>query len=274
MGNTFNLTLKAQNIHSASTVLGAVTQLIPDSIRSASALQSAVFEVTGTSANNTMAIGAAGIVTTNLAGAGAVTQKDPITGNNLALTNFRGLFIVCGRAAAGTAPGVLANTDDKTSTTTVPIGSGSKSFTTTVTGLGYVTGQRVRVVSATGGGANYMEGVVASYNSGTGALVVTVDSFSGSASFSDWTIYALPVAQITSSGFAFYTNIGGGSSGNTPINLYEGSCFALFDGTGTAIAATAGSVERFKHATASGQTLTVSLVGTTGLKVSVFAIGS
>lgn len=259
MPNTFNLTLKAQNNHSASSVVGAVTHQIPDHVKAVQSLQSAVFEITGTSASNTIAIGAAGIVTTNLAGAGAVTQKDPVTGTNLAFTDFRGLYIVCDRAASGTAPGVLANTDAIASTPSVAVGVGSKAFTV-ASGLGYVAGQRVRAVS----GANYMEGVIASYSTTT--LTVTVDAIAGSGTVGNWTIYALPVAQVTSTGFMLTT----AAAAATPINLYEGSCFALFDGTGTAIS----SVARFKHAATSGQTLTVSLIGTTGLKVSVFVIGS
>lgn len=266
MANTFNLTLKAQNNHPASTVTGAVTHQIPDFVKSAQSLQSAVWEVTG-AASGVMAIGAAGIVTTNYNAEGAITQKNPITGANLAFTNFRGLYIVCGRADAATAPGVLANTDAKPSTAPLAIGTGSKAFTV-VSGLGYVAGMRVRAVSATGGGANFMEGVVASYSTTT--LTVTVDAVGGTGTLADWTVYALPVAQITSSGFMFWSNIGGGSSGNTPINLYEGSAFALFDGTGTAIS----SVERFKHAASNGQSLTIALTGTTGLKVSVFVTGS
>ena len=263
MANTFALTLKAQNAHPASTVIGATTLQVPDWVKRVQSLQSAVFEITGTSASNTMAIGAAGIVTTNLAGAGAVTQKDPVTGTNLAATNFRGLFITCDRADSATAPGLLANTDVKASTTSLAIGTGSKAFTV-ASGLGYVAGQRVRAVSATGGGANYMEGVIASYSSTT--LTVTVDAIGGSGTLADWTIYALPVAQVTSTGFMLTT----AATAATPINLYEGSCFAMFDGTGTAIS----SVERFKHAATNGQTLTVSLIGTTGLKVSVLALFS
>ncbi len=263
MANTFALTLKAQNNHAASTVIAAVTHQIPDQTERTTALQSAVFEITGTSASNTMAIGASGIVTTNLAGAGAVTQKDPVTGSNLAVTNFRGLFITCDRADASTAPGVAGSSSSNASTTSLAIGTGSKAFTVS-TSLGYVAGQRVRAVSATGSGANWMEGVVASYSTST--LTVTVDAIGGSGTLADWTIYAIPAAQISSTGFGFYT----AASAATPITLYEGSSFALFKGAGTALA----SADQFKTLAVSGQTLTVSLAGTTGLKVSVLVIGS
>jgi hypothetical protein len=262
MANNFALTLKAQNNHAASTVIGAVTHLIPDQTIRESDLQSATFEITGTSASNTIAIGASGIVTTVLAGASAVTQKDPVTGTNLAFTNFRGVYISCDRADPDTAPGVAGSSGSNASTTSLAIGTGSKAFTVAGS-LGYVSGQRVRAVSATGGGANWMEGS-ASYSGTT--LTVTVDDVGGSGTLADWTIYAIPAAQISNTGFAFYT----ASGGSRPITLFEGSSFSLFKGTGTALT----SAEQFKNPTYSGQTLTISLAGTTGLKVSVLVIGS
>jgi hypothetical protein len=57
---------------------------------------------------------------------------------------------------------------------------------------------------------------------------------------------------------------GFGATVATAINMYEDSAIALFYG---------GTSELAKVAATSGQTLTVSLVGTSGLKVSVFAIG-
>lgn len=258
MANNFALTFKGQNNHAASTVIGAVTHQIPDQTIKDTDLQSAVFEITGTSASNTLAIGASGIVTTNLAGAGAVTQKDPVTGSNLNFTNHRGLMLVCDRAASGTAPTCIE--DNKTSTTSLAIGTGSKAFTV-ASGLAFVAGQRVRAVSAANS-ANYMEGLVASYSTTT--LTVTVDVVGGSGTLADWTIYGLPVAQITSTGFGF--------TASTPINLYEGSSLALYYGT-SSLLLVAPTVERAKVKAVSGQTLTVSLLGTTGLKVSVLAIG-
>lgn len=262
MANNFRYTLKAQNNHPASTVIGAVTHLVPDQTENEDSLQSATFEITGTSASNSVAIGASGIVTTNLAGAGAVTQKDPITGSNLAITNFRGVFISCDRADPDTAPGVAGSSSSNASTTSLAIGTGSKAFTVAGS-LGYVSGQRVRAVSATGSGANWMEGS-ASYSGTT--LTVTVDAIGGSGTLADWTIYAIPAAQVTSTGFGFYT----AATAATPITLFEGSSFALFKGTGTALA----SADQFKTLAVSGQTLTISLAGTTGLKVSVLVIGS
>src|SRR5262249_59246154 len=58
-----------------------------------------------------------------------------------------------------------------TSTTSLTIGTGSKSFTTQA-GLAYTSGARIRASSAANS-ANYMEGVVSSYSGTT--LAVTVD---------------------------------------------------------------------------------------------------
>lgn len=73
-----------------------------------------------------------------------------------------------------------------TSTSNTTIGTGSKSFTTTV-GLDYVEGTRIRLAS-NASSANYMEGNTTSYNSVTGALVVNVDTIGGTGTFNDWNI--------------------------------------------------------------------------------------
>jgi hypothetical protein len=70
------------------------------------------------------------------------------------------------------------------STSTVTIGTGSKSLTVQ-TGLGFTAGQTVKVGY---NGSNYMTGTVTSYNSGSGALVINVTSVVGSGSFNGWTV--------------------------------------------------------------------------------------
>lgn len=73
-----------------------------------------------------------------------------------------------------------------TSTTSVTIGTGSKSFTVE-TSKAYLAGQSVRVYS-TASPANYMLGTVTSYDAGTGALVVNVTSVGGSGTLAAWTV--------------------------------------------------------------------------------------
>jgi hypothetical protein len=75
---------------------------------------------------------------------------------------------------------------NSTSTTSLAIGTGSKSLTVT-TGKSYVTGMYIRVVS-TSTPTNYMQGTVTSYNSGTGALVFNSEITGGSGTIASWTI--------------------------------------------------------------------------------------
>ena len=77
-----------------------------------------------------------------------------------------------------TGPGYAA-----TSTTSITVGTGSKSFTTQ-TGLAYSISSRARATSITSGA--YLEGEVTSYSSTT--LAINVDSTSGSGSHTDWAI--------------------------------------------------------------------------------------
>jgi hypothetical protein len=79
------------------------------------------------------------------------------------------------------APGTSA-----TSTTSVLIGTGSKSLTIQ-TGKDIVVGMFV-LIARTSAPTNYMAGQVTSYNSETGALVVFVDSVGGSGTYTDWTV--------------------------------------------------------------------------------------
>lgn len=73
-----------------------------------------------------------------------------------------------------------------TSTTSVAIGTGSKSFSTQA-GLSFAVGMDVKVAN-TANPANYMTGVVSAYNSGTGALVVSVAATGGSGTLAAWTL--------------------------------------------------------------------------------------
>jgi hypothetical protein len=75
---------------------------------------------------------------------------------------------------------------NSTSTTSLAVGTGSKSLTVT-TGKSYVTGMYIRVVS-TSTPTNYMQGTVTSYNSGTGALVFTSEIIGGTGTIASWTI--------------------------------------------------------------------------------------
>lgn len=80
-----------------------------------------------------------------------------------------------------------------TSTTSLAIGTGDKALTVG-TGKGFVTGQYVSVADSANA-ANYMRGPVKSYNSGTGALVVSVDSIGGSGTKTAWSVGLIAVSD-------------------------------------------------------------------------------
>jgi len=73
-----------------------------------------------------------------------------------------------------------------TSTTSLAIGTGSKSFTTQ-TGLAYVVGQPARLIY-TSDTAQFMEGPITAYNSGTGAMTINSVLYAGSGTYSAWTL--------------------------------------------------------------------------------------
>lgn len=72
-----------------------------------------------------------------------------------------------------------------TSTTSVAIGTGSKSFITQ-TGKTWVPTMPIRISNTTA--TNFMEGTVTSYDSSTGALVVNVTATGGSGTFAVWNL--------------------------------------------------------------------------------------
>lgn len=107
-------------------------------------------------------------------------------------------------------PTTISNTDfTGTSTTSLAIGTGSKSLTIQA-GKNFAVGQSVRIAYTTTP-ANYMDGQITSYNSSTGALVVNVTAVGGSGTQAAWTVSL----AATSSG---YLSLSGGSlSGNLSI---------------------------------------------------------
>jgi hypothetical protein len=97
-----------------------------------------------------------------------------------------------------------------TSTTSVAIGTGSKSFTTQ-TGLGYQVGMTLRLAFDS---VNYMTGDVTSYNTGTGALVVNVTSVVGSGTRTSWVI---SMAAVGANNAASVSNTPAGNISSTNV---------------------------------------------------------
>lgn len=74
-----------------------------------------------------------------------------------------------------------------TSTSSIVIGTGSKSFTLAETGKTFTVGQVVGIVYTTNQ-ANTMSGTITAFNSGTGAMTVNVTSVTGSGTYTNWLI--------------------------------------------------------------------------------------
>lgn len=87
-----------------------------------------------------------------------------------------------GPAGANGVDGAPGDVFSTTSTDSITIGVGAKSFTVDV-GLSYVPSQPI-VLSHDG--SNYMNGTITSYNAGTGAVVVNITSVTGAGTYSSW----------------------------------------------------------------------------------------
>jgi len=250
MPNIFALTLKAQNSYPGNSVIPSATQQVPDVIVREEDLISGVFEVFGNSTASANTLATSGTtVNSVLAGGSAIALTNPITNATLAFNYWRGLYITVTQRDPLVEPASVRPT--ATSTTSLLIEVASKAFTVAAS-LGYVAGMRVRATSAANA-ANFMEGTVTSY--ATTVLTVAVDTIGGTGTLADWTITGLICAQIKSDGF-------GGVVTNTavPLPIYEGGTFIYSTPTGRKSATT--------------QTLTILLNGTTGLNVNVLVLGS
>lgn len=98
-------------------------------------------------------------------------------------------------AAASAATAINAPGASATSTTSLAIGTGSKSLTVQ-TGKAFVVGQWVTITSTASPG-NWMHGQITSYTSGTGALVVNVGMTGGSGTIASWTVALAAPSQGT-----------------------------------------------------------------------------
>ena len=91
-------------------------------------------------------------------------------------------------AAASAASAVLTPGTQATSSTSMVIGAGSKSFTLQQTGKNFVVGQWVSITDSTAPSTNWMTGAITAFTSGTGAITVNVSFSSGSGTLALWTI--------------------------------------------------------------------------------------
>jgi hypothetical protein len=131
-----------------------------------------------------------------------------------------------------------------TSTTSLAIGLGSKSLTVQ-TGKSYVVGMTVKIAS-TAVGSTWMLGDITSYTTGTGALVVTVTSISGSGTLAAWTISQSAPGGAQVGANADITSLSGLT---TPLSVLQG-------GTGVTTKTGTGSVVLGTTPTLASATLT------------------
>jgi hypothetical protein len=129
--------------------------------------------------------------TTGLDGRGYVSRFVPALAQVVAVAGFTvttaGNAATSASAAAASAASALgAPGTNATSITSLAVGTGSKSLTIQ-TGKAYSVGQVV-VIASTASPGNQMTGIITSYNSGNGALVVDVQQTLGSGTLSAWTI--------------------------------------------------------------------------------------
>lgn len=94
-------------------------------------------------------------------------------------------------AAASAASALGAPGTNATSVTSLTISLGSKSLTIQ-TDKAYTIGQAMLIADTSNPAINWMWGQVSSYNSGTGALVVSVSMILGSGTLSNWTLSLSP----------------------------------------------------------------------------------
>jgi hypothetical protein len=149
-----------------------------------------------------------------------------------------------------------ALTTNGTSSTSVAIGTGSKSFTTQ-TNLGYLVGMTLRLAFDS---TNYMTGDVTSYNTGSGALVVNVTSIIGSGTRTSWVITMAAVGANNASAVSF-----------TPAgNIAATNVQAAIEELDTEkIATTAGAVGNSNLATNSVSTIKIQDSSVTDAKISL-----
>lgn len=166
--------------------------------------------------------------TTGLANGGHRTRFVPALAQTVAVAqtavDSAATAVAYGQQAIN-APGTSA-----TSTSSVAIGTGSRSLTLAQTGKAFVVGQFVQIVS-TANTANWMVGGITAFNSGTGAMTVNVTHTGGSGTIAAWAITpASPPNLPSQSGAGNATRIlttDGTNAAWTPNNAMGHATFAF-----------------------------------------------
>lgn len=115
--------------------------------------------------------------------------------------------------ALATAMNLNSTTD--TSASSVAIGTGAKSFTVS-TGKSFQPGMFLMIADTAAPTTNYMQGQVTSYNSGSGALVMSIGSILGSGTKSAWTISQSAPGDLTTTDAQIQSKIAFTTAGTAP----------------------------------------------------------
>ena len=126
----------------------------------------------------------AGIATTQatLAANWATQLGTPVSGGEYS-AKYHAQAAAASAASAVNTPGSQA-----TSTTSMTVGTGSKSFTLAQTGKAFVVGQWVSICDAISPAVNWMTGAITAFNPATGAITVNVAFSSGSGTIASWVV--------------------------------------------------------------------------------------
>jgi hypothetical protein len=154
-----------------------------------------------------------------------------------------------GAAAASAASAASSPSTSATSTTSLTPGLGSKSFTLVETGKDFRIGQFVLVADTTTPTTKFLRGGITAFNSGTGAMTITVSDFAGSTSGTTWAVslssppntYGMPLMPVTVTGtsvacatFGDYTltNTGAATTATLPASPAAGDWVNIDNKTG------------------------------------------
>lgn len=138
----------------------------------------------------------------NLGGDGSTVTDDSNSSTGLANGGHRTRFVPALAQMVSVAQTVVtvgqsavnSSSNGGTSTTSLTVGTGSKTLTTQTAKTWFI-GQFV-IVANTATPANYMVGQITAYDSGTGSLTVNVTSTGGSGTFTAWTISVTALAVV------------------------------------------------------------------------------
>ena len=178
-GSASTATTQATNAGNSATAAAASQTAAASSATAAAASQTAA---AGSAATSTTQAAASAISATNA----AASASNAATSASAASGSASSASSSATAAAASALSAVNAPGTSGTSTTSLTIGTGSRTFTTQ-TGKAWVVGQFV-LISNSAAPANWMIGYISAYNSGTGAMTVEAQNTNGSGTAATWNI--------------------------------------------------------------------------------------